>query len=649
MKKVLYVLNDCMRKFSYERAAGLHRALKRLGEPFDFCILRSDAYGDFAPAHNYGEYNIYRLPDYGDFDGILLDINRVFDAESSEYDARGIEYAIRAAAASGKPVISMANHIPGFHYVGIDNREAMTSVIRHLHVNRGLTDFWFALGPADNYENQTRASGLLDYCAANGLPCGEDRVYAESFIIECGIHAFDALLARHHGKLPQAIICANDHIAMGVCHAAKAAGFSVPGDFLVTGFDNTDLSANFSPAITTVDQQCWNMGDACVDVLRRVWNGEKVPEVVTTPTRLVLRQSTEFAAPVDPGPARGASEYIGGSSSNTDFNYKLSAMQYRLPGCTSIEEICQALIDCVGVLNCDGISLALDDRLFDPDRMLSFRERTGQLHDISSGLCVEGYPDSLELVFQWEKGAAPTFPRRRIGPGLSALALGARGGNHLFAPLHFMEHTVGYLCVRNCLDLMRIKGVSPIVSTLTMALRTYFSARSLSYINHVLSGVSMTDGLTGLYNRLGYHELAYPLFRDTERLGGKLAILFFDMDRLKHINDAYGHGMGDRAIRCVAEAIRDCLPQGAIPVRYGGDEFLALMPGGERDAIKALLDAVSAAISAKAGALGLPEAPGISAGFVLAEPGGGKTLDDYVAEADALMYAEKKAKKAQRT
>ena len=647
MKKILYVLNECMRKFSYERTAGLYRALQRIGEPFNLCVLRSDAYFGFSPEHNYGEYNIYRLPDYGDFDGILLDINSVFNAGSSDYGAMGIQYVVQAAAASGRPVISVANHIPGFHYVGIDNHEAMQSVIRHLHQRLGLTDFWFAMGPSDNYENRDRMKGLLDYCGVHNLPCGEDRIYAESFIIECGIHAFNALLARHDGRLPQAVICANDHIAMGVCHAAKAAGFSVPADFRVTGFDNTYDSASFSPAITTVDQECWTLGDACINTLQRIWNEESVPEIITTPTRLVLRQSTEGSA-IAMEPVRKTTDYIGNSSSNTDFNYKMSAMQYQLPACKTIEEICRAFIQCISVLNCDGLDLVLDNRLFDQDRMLSFRDHTGQLRDITSGLSIEGYPDTLELIFQWENGAEPVFTPTKTGNKLSSPAIKGECANYLFAPLHFMEHTVGYLCVRNCLDLMRIKGVSPIVSTLTMALRSYFSAQSLTYINRVLSGVSMKDGLTGLYNRLGYHELAYPLYRKMASRGEKLSILFLDMDRLKHINDDYGHGEGDGAILCVATAIRENVPSDAIPVRYGGDEFLVIVPGGDDAAVAGLLGAIEAAIPPRAEEQGLHETPGISTGYVIAEADSGKSLDEHVHEADELMYIQKKAKKAQR-
>ncbi len=647
MKKILYVLNDCMRKFSYERTAGLFRALQEMDEPFNLYILRSDAYSDFSPEHNYGEYNIYRLPDYSDFDGILLDINSVFNGESNDYGALSIQHVIHAAASSGKPVISMANHIPGFHYVGIDNHKAITSVIQHLHRNHGLTDFWFALGPADNYENQVRKNGLFDYCAAHDLPCGKDRVYAESFIIECGIHAFNTLLARHDGHLPQAIICANDNIAMGVCYAAKQAGFSVPDDFLVSGFDNTASGASFSPAITSVDQECWSIGDACIDALNRIWQGKTVPEIITTPTRLVLRQSTERASAVSEY-IQNETEYIGNTSSSTDFSYKMSAFQYQIPGCKSIEEICQALVKCISVLNCDGIDLVLDSRLFDLDWILSFQDHTGQLQDIASGLTIEDYPDTLELIFQWEKGKDPVYTRRKIGNKLSSLTLTGRCANYLFAPLHFMDHTAGYLCIRNCLDLMRIKGVSSLVSTLTMALRGFFSSQSLSYINHVLSGVSMRDGLTGLYNRLGYHKLAYPLYREVTSQGQSLVILFLDMDRLKHINDDYGHGEGDKAIQCVATAIRNSITPDTIPVRYGGDEFLLFIPSIDGDMVTQLLDDISASIRSLADAQGLSETPDVSSGYVITDPSAGKTLDEYVHKADELMYREKKEKKIRR-
>lgn len=646
MRKVLYIVNDCMRKFTYERITGLYRAIQSSGEPINLYVMRSDGYSEFEPEHNRGEYNIFRLPDYSEYDGILLDINSIFDADTDSY-ARGVLYAIQAAEASGKPVISMVNDIENFHYVGIDNYDAMQTVIRYLHRELHVTDFWFAMGPTDNYENQERTRGLREYCEENGLPCGEDRFYAESFIIESGIHAFEALRARHGGRIPQAILCANDHIALGICHAAETAGYSVPRDFLVTGFDNTDVASYLTPSITSVDQLCWNMGNACMDALRRIWAGEKLPHRICIPTELVLRETTGHVSD-DYSLRDHITEYISKTASVTDFSYRLSAMQYQLPDCKSIEEIGEALIRCLSVLHCKGVSLVLDSRLFEHERIIEFSDDTGYLRDTTAGMYVDGYSDRMMRVFSWEAEKGICFEQKAVGSTLSAEDCPGPGENHLFVPLHFMEHTVGYLSIWDCIDLVRIKGVSSVANTLVMALRNFFSRRNLSYVNQVLSGISMKDGLTGLYNRLGYHELAYPLYHDVLDRGERLMIAFIDMDGLKAINDTYGHATGDLAIRTAADAIRSRLPDGAIPVRYGGDEFLVLTPARDEHGANELLGEIADVLDRRSREEGIPNGLHFSSGYVLTDTEGLKPLDEYVEQADALMYAEKKRKKSKR-
>lgn len=646
MKKLLYVLDDGMRKFTYEWTAGLYSAIQRSEEDISLYIVRADGYAGFAPTHNGGECNIYRLPNYADFDGILLDISNAFNAEINTFALDGIQYAIDAAAASGKPVISMANYIEGFHYVGIDNYGAMASVIAHLHEVMGLTDFWFAMGPRGNYENQIRTKALKDYCHAHGLPCEADRFYAESFVVECGHHAFGHFLERHGGRLPQAVICANDQIALGICQAAEASGYSVPRDLKVTGFDNLDMTAYVSPSITTVDQLCWTMGDACIDTMCRIWRGEDVPKVIYTPTELLLRETTGHVDNRQSDNNQHVAEFIRRDTSLTEFRYKLSALQYQLPGCDSIREICHALTQCLESLSCKGISLVLDRELFEVGKMMDFNAPQ-DLQDAASRLPTEGYSDTLELVYAWQAGDKGRFNRRRILHTLRDELTGAPRENYLFVPLHFMEYTVGYLTLWNCLDLMHIKCVSSIVNTLTMALRSYFARRDLSYVNRMLSGISMKDEMTGLYNRLGYHNLGHRLFREVCAEGGRLGILFIDMDKLKYINDTHGHAQGDQAICCVSNAITHSLPKRAIPVRFGGDEFLALIPIDGSEAMDAIVAAIHRALPAEAGRQGVADVPGISTGFVITDPDADQTLDEYVDAADTLMYKQKREKQAE--
>lgn len=626
MKKLLYILNDCMRRYSYERVAGLYQAIQRMDEPASLYIMRTDGHAAFAPEHNLGEYSIFRLPDYSAFDGIFLDINSIFNSKTNAYN-EGTLHVVEAAVASGRPVISMANDLKDFYYVGIHNYAAMQSVIRHLHQNQGLTDFWFAMGPADNFEVQERAQALRDYCAEHGLPREDGRFYYESFTVECGEHAFEQWLSRFGGQCPQAILCANDRIALGIYHAAEKAGYSIPGDFMVTGFDNDDASAYLTPSLTSIDQLCWTMGDACMDAMRRIWRGEALPRHLFTPTELILRESTGCAGGDHIAQRKQIAEYMSQNSVVSDFSYKLSALQYQLPGCTTIEEICLALVKCVSILSLKGLRLILDSRLF----------------EYGGVLLTNGYSDSMEVVFSWEAGKQPCFDRQKVGAKMTLYQEPRE--NYMFAPLHFMEKTVGYLCVWDCVEMMRIHAVSTVVNAITVALRNFFMRQDLTYINQVLSGISMKDDLTGLYNRLGYHNLANPMFRDGH---GKLGVLFIDMDRLKYINDTFGHAWGDRAIQSVANAILRSVPKQAVPVRYGGDEFLILMPAEDEASILALIAAIAAALPGEAQTLGVPVALDFSSGFVIAEPGNGKTLEDYIREADERMYREKKRKKAHR-
>ena len=254
----------------------------------------------------------------------------------------------------------------------------------------------------------------------------------------------------------------------------------------------------------------------------------------------------------------------------------------------------------------------------------------------------------MELVYAWQAGAEPTFPGTEVRGMLPLLDTVGERENFLFVPLHFMEQTVGYLAIWDCVEMMHLKCISGIINALTMAMHSYFSRSRLAHANRMLSGISMTDELTGLYNRLGYHNLAPRLFKRSHDGGKRLGVVFIDMDRMKEFNDNHGHAYGDLAILSVSRAIHACCPEGAVAVRYGGDEFLMVMPVTGEDAVRRVVDALLEAIPAQARALGMSDIPGISTGFVLTDPGAARTLGDYVDEADRLMYEDKRQRKIQR-
>ncbi len=99
--------------------------------------------------------------------------------------------------------------------------------------------------------------------------------------------------------------------------------------------------------------------------------------------------------------------------------------------------------------------------------------------------------------------------------------------------------------------------------------------------------LAITDGLTGLYNRRHFFALAERELERARRYGHPLSVILLDLDHFKHVNDTYGHSVGDEALRVVAARCRECLRSIDHLGRYGGEEFAALLPENDLDGARA--------------------------------------------------------------
>ena len=99
---------------------------------------------------------------------------------------------------------------------------------------------------------------------------------------------------------------------------------------------------------------------------------------------------------------------------------------------------------------------------------------------------------------------------------------------------------------------------------------------TISDLTRKLTQLSVTDVLTGVYNRAGCEQIAFPMLEEWRNRGGSGVIMLVDIDKMKMINDEYGHSDGDLALRTVASVLKSGLPEDWIVSRYGGDEFVIL-------------------------------------------------------------------------
>lgn len=152
------------------------------------------------------------------------------------------------------------------------------------------------------------------------------------------------------------------------------------------------------------------------------------------------------------------------------------------------------------------------------------------------------------------------------------------------------------------------------------------------------------DALTGLANRRAAHMRLEAACQRAQRQHGHLSVLMLDLDRFKQVNDRWGHADGDRVLVAVARALRDELRGSDLAVRYGGEEFMAILP--DTDAADAMEVAERIRVRIEHLHIELPGTPmtitiTISIGVATLLPE--ETADSAVARADAALYAAKNA------
>jgi diguanylate cyclase (GGDEF)-like protein len=165
------------------------------------------------------------------------------------------------------------------------------------------------------------------------------------------------------------------------------------------------------------------------------------------------------------------------------------------------------------------------------------------------------------------------------------------------------------------------------------------------HTNRKLEGYANTDELTGLYSRRKGLELIRDQVDQAAVLEDPLLIAFIDIDNLKMINDTFGHIEGDVLLTSVATIIRDSLSRTDIICRYGGDEFLVVLPGACMKDVQGIKNRLESAISNyNVHSLKSYEI-NVSIGFSEYNAKNSGSIEDIIQEADDKMYASKRAKK----
>ncbi len=175
--------------------------------------------------------------------------------------------------------------------VAADNFSGSVAIINHLITDHGRRRLFYVDGPPDSPDSSQRRRAL-DHVLRGHPDCQLIGSTPGNFSVRSGEQAGEGMLARHRGALPDAVVCANDQMAIGVLRAFAAAGVRVPDQVALVGFDDIYPARLVDPPLTTVRQPMRMLGErACARLLERIASPGQSPAVELLPTELVLRTS----------------------------------------------------------------------------------------------------------------------------------------------------------------------------------------------------------------------------------------------------------------------------------------------------------------------------------------------------------------------
>lgn len=576
-----------------------------------------------------GELNIFTLPDLKDFDAAILLGNGL--------DFDGVfENLIKRCKAAGIPAVSTGRKSDYAYFVGSDNYAGSYALAKHLVFDHGVKKPVFIAGTADNPDSNTRLQALKDVMNEAGLPFSDDQVFYSQWEAKRSDDFAYACFKGPASERPDAFICANDPLAMAACMGIERAGFAVPNDAIVTGFDNDFFAQICSPSISSVDQRFDMLGKEAFLCLMDVLDGKERPKEQTYPCQYLPSESCGCYS------ARNFDQIRRMHGKNTYRSYMtdslmttgISSFEKTILTGASYEDLRTNLYLAYEKMNFylgDSFQVVIEPLyekgIFNSDRSLR----------------VEGYSRVMDAVFSMDRGKYlnnPNFESAKLLPQDNG---GGKNRIHIFAPIHERESNFGYVILSD--DIKKVGNFNHLhvfLESMSNALAKYKQNLSLSLLNTRLLEITETDALTHVKNRNSY-DAKEKEYNTKIKFSSKVSfgIAMFDINNLKVINDELGHEAGDEYI--INSCMLVCKTFKHSPVyRIGGDEFLAFLQGADYEHREELIERLRQTVNdLDKQDIPLVEKLSVASGVAVYDPSIDNTVLDVFKRADGLMYENK--------
>lgn len=570
-----------------------------------------------------GDGDIFSLVNYDLIDGVII-------LSETIKDDIILNHIISSVKSHNVPIVSIDKHIPEVYNINFDYSEAMEKIVRHIVEYHKCKRVNFIAGIKGNSFSEERVDAYRKVLIENGIPVEEDRIGYGDFWDMPTVKALDTFFSSDL-ELPEAIICANDTMAITTCEYLNNKGYKIPDDIIVTGFDGIEPERYHIPRLTNAKQNNELAGKTAVDILHQIFTGN-------TPTQKDYKIKHQVVISSSCGCKK--TNILASNSLLSTLYRKIENFRYY--ECKMRNMICslndsKAMYDLIdkipefakGVYSDEMWICLCDEFLNNVEKDTSTPYKT--MHLIYHG-------NQLEMFSQC------TFDAKEILPNFNKIL--NEGRNFLmFSPLHLQERTIGYMAI--IVDPLNFEfsydNYNTFNDNISKILEIVQTREHLKSVISQLEKVYIRDYLTGLLNRRGfYQQLEDKLSIVNCDDNMELMVISIDLNGLKYINDVFGHNEGDNSIKTIANYLVSSAVNEDVCARFGGDEFVVAnaIPKGSNYP-KSYIDNFKQSIVYYNNTSNKPYKIGASCGYVISKPTSISEVDEMIKKADNIMYIEK--------
>lgn len=604
---------------------------------YDVLVFSSFIKEGSSPEWQSGEKNIYNMINYSMLDALII-----------APDTMQLEGCLEKVVADIKkkfkgPAVSVELELEGFHSIFSDDVKPIKKLVSHLIEEHNFTDIAFVTGFKEHPHSQKRLEGYCEALVEHGLAIDKERVFYGDFWYSCGERVVNEMLSTGR-PLPQAIACASDTTAIGICEELKKRGIKVPEDVAVIGYDSIPAGINYYPCITSAVIPSQNTGAQAVDYINAKLLGKS------------LSPSKNLSVEISVGQSCGCGVSLAEKQNiltqkwrDTDVTKDFNAVNNNMLENLLSESDLHSYLTTLGwftyqIGTFDNFALCLCE---------NWDGLSGNISD--NEYIKEGYTE--KMIFAIERGQSHEhhrvntdryFPLSDMQPILNYRR--DYPTTYFFTPVHFNDRCFGYSVVSYGREVRSYDATYRMwIRFVNGSLESLRRQTKLELMYRHMRESAVIDSMTGIYNRNGFNLYADEIFRSAAENNKKMLVVLGDLNGLKFINDTFGHFDGDVAIKAAARAISSVCGQDKRCFRIGGDEFIILSTGEyTHEEIDSLIESIHAHLEADAIRLKRNYPLSISLGVFYDTTIGMSSIEVPISIADERMFREKERSKLKR-